>query len=63
MDQNEVKITTIVCGTAIILALILWAGLYTKAQNDQAYYEIVGSHMTSEGFDQFMTQEQLKLNG
>lgn len=54
MSKNEIGS---VCVAVIISLALLWGIGYTKAVNDQRFYDIIGSHMSEEGFEDWMTME------
>lgn len=51
---EDVKLSAIVAVAVIVVLAILWGMGYTKAQNDQEFYKVVGSEMSEKGFENWM---------
>ncbi len=55
--MSDEKLTAIVAVCAVMALAIIWGMGYTKAQNDQEFYRIIGSEMSEEGFENWMMPE------
>lgn len=58
--SNDVKIAAIVALAAVMSLAIIWGMGYTKAQNDQEFYRVIGSEMSEEGFEDWMMPKMSK---
>lgn len=63
MDREEVKLVIILASIVLVILVVIGVMGYTKAQNDQEYYSVVGSEMSEEDFAEFMDDEQLRRSG